>query len=73
MCPKPENPVGYTHAELAGILGTTPEAIAKVWRESPLFYQSVGIDEDGGDLIYPQDVNALVRVLERRGDIPRPD
>ena len=66
MRPAPRNPVGYTHAELAEILGTTPEEIAKAWRESPLFYQSVGIDDDGNELIYPQDVNALVRILERQ-------
>ena len=73
MRPKPKNPIGYTHVELAEILGTTPEKIAKAWREPPLFYQAVGIGEDGGDLTYPQDVNALVRVLEKRGDISRPD
>ena len=66
MRPKPKNPIGYTHVELAEILGTTPEKIEAAWRESPLFYQAVGIDEYGNELIYPQDVNALIRVLERQ-------
>lgn len=57
----PNNPVGYTYTELAGLLGCGADEIMAALRG-----QTVGIDEATGDeLVYPIDARHVARMLAR--------
>lgn len=60
--PPPRNPVGYTYAELAGIINCDADEVREF-----MFFQTVGIDPDtGAELVYPWDARAAARKLAPR-------